>query len=209
MLERLKQILHIKGREKETSVYDRIDSLFSSLNEDIICIEIGEDLVPFGKDICEVIDNVREEIKDELGFIMPAVRVRDVPAMQENEYIIKVKNKPVSEGYVVPNKSGVTDEIYESLKNVLLNNFKTILTNELTEKYIESARAKNGLLIWDITGAISTTEIRIILGDLLENGKSIKDISNIFEKISEQIYIENKYDYRNPHKMAEKIIKHL
>ena len=209
MLERLKQILHIKGREKETSVYDRIDTLFSSLNEDIICIEIGEDLVPFGKDICEVIDNVREEIKDELGFIMPAVRVRDVPAMQENEYIIKVKNKPVYEGYVVPNKNGVTDEIYENLKNVLLNNFKTILTNELTEKYIESARAKNGLLIWDITGAISTTEIRIILGDLLENGKSIKDISTIFEKISEQIYIENKYDYRNPHKMAEKIIKHL
>ena len=209
MLERLKQILHIKGREKESSVYDRIDTLFSSLNEDIICIEIGEDLVPFGKDICEIIDNVRKEIKDELGFIMPAVRVRDVPAIQENEYIIKVKNKSVSEGYVVPNKSGITDEIYESLKNVLLNNFKTILTNELTEKYIESARAKNGLLIWDITGAISTTEIRIILGDLLENGKSIKDISNIFEKISEQIYIENKYDYRNPHKMAEKIIKHL
>ena len=209
MLERLKQILHIKGREKETGVYDRIDTLFFSLKEDIICIEIGEDLVSFGKDICKIIDNVREEIKDELGFIMPAVRVRDVPAMQENEYVIKVKNRTVCEGYVVPNKSGVTDEIYESLKNVLLNNFKTILTNELTEKYIESVRAKNGLLIWDITGAISTTEIRIILGDLLENGKSIKDISNIFEKISEQIYIENKYDYRNPHKMAEKIIKHL
>ena len=36
MLERLKQILHIKGREKETGVYDRIDTLFFSLNEDII-----------------------------------------------------------------------------------------------------------------------------------------------------------------------------
>ena len=209
MLERIKQILHIKNREKETNIYDKIDNLFFSLNEDIICIEIGEDLVPFGSNICEIIDNVRNEIKDELGFIMPAVRVIDICGLQENGYIIKIKNKIVHEGYAIPNKDGIVEEIYESLKNALLNNFKLILTNEITEKYIESVRAKNGLLVWDITGAISTTEIRIILGDLLEKGKSIKNISNIFEKISEQIYIENKYDYRNPHKMAEKIIKHL
>lgn len=209
MLERLKQILKTGNKARENSVCNDIDNLFCMLDEDILRIEIGEDLVSFGNIICKVANNLRREIKSELGFIMPQVHILDNSVLQENEYTIYIRGKKVCDGFVVPNEEGITEEIYESLKDIVINNFKNILTNELTEKYIESVRAKNGLLVWDITGAISTTEIRIILGDLLTKGKSIKNIASIFEKISEQIFVYNKYNYRNPHKISDEILKQI
>ena len=95
------------------------------------------------------------------------------------------------------------------MKNLLINNFRLLLTNELTEKYIESVRVNNSILVWDVTSAISTSEIRIILGDILNKGKSIKNISRIFEKISEQIFVENRYNCRNPHKISEAILNQI
>ena len=209
MLEKLKHILRIEPQEKTPNISEKIDNLFSFLDEETIRIEIGDDIVPFNKNVCKTIDNVRQELTEELGFILPVVRILNNIYLQENEYTIKIENNLMHNGFVVPNEEGIEEEIYENLKNVLLNNMHMLLTNELTEKYIESVRSKNSIMVWDITGAISTTEIRIILGDLLEKGKSIKNISKIFEKISEQIYVQNRNDYRNPHKLAEEIVKQL
>ena len=209
MLEKLKHILRIEPQEKTPNISEKIDNLFSFLDEETIRIEIGDDIVPFNKNVCKTIDNVRQELTEELGFILPVVRILNNIYLQENEYTIKIENNLMHNGFVIPNEEGIEEEIYENLKNVLLNNMHMLLTNELTEKYIESVRSKNSIMVWDITGAISTTEIRIILGDLLEKGKSIKNISKIFEKISEQIYVQNRNDYRNPHKLAEEIVKQL
>ena len=209
MLERLKKIFKIENKKSKKTIYDAIDELFHSLNDDVLRIEVGEDLVPFGEDIINITGCMRNEIKNELGLIIPTVHILDNSLLQENEYKIYVKGKEIYTGYAIPNKMEITNEIYENLKTSVLNNMKNILTNELTEKYIESVRAQNNLLVWDITGAISTSEIRMILSDLLEKGKSIKNISSIFEKISEQIFIYNKFDYRNPHKISDEIFKQI
>ena len=171
MLEKLKHILRIEPQEKTPNISEKIDNLFSFLDEETIRIEIGDDIVPFNKNVCKTIDNVRQELTEELGFILPVVRILNNIYLQENEYTIKIENNLMHNGFVIPNEEGIEEEIYENLKNVLLNNMHMLLTNELTEKYIESVRSKNSIMVWDITGAISTTEIRIILGDLLEKGK--------------------------------------
>lgn len=207
MIEKLKQIFRLK--KYSPTFDDRIANLYDTLYEDVIQIKVGSDIVPFGEKICSLIFDLREEFTYELGFIIPSVHILDNSILQENEYVISIKGIEKFRGFVIPNEKGIIDEIYESLKNVVLNNINLILTNEITEKYIEKVRLTNTLMIWDITGAISTTEIRIILTDLLEKGKSIKNISEIFEKISEQIYVENKTNSRSPHKIAAEICKQI
>ena len=59
------------------SAYEKIDNLFDLLSEDIVHLQIGEDLVPFGESIVELISSLREEIKEECGFILPPVRINE------------------------------------------------------------------------------------------------------------------------------------
>lgn len=209
MLERIKQFFTGKRTENNPDINEKINEIFSSLDTDILRVEIGNDLVPFGEKICSIVGDIRSEIKEELGFIIPAVHIINNELLQENEYTISIRGSIFHDEFVIPNEKGITDDIYGSLKDIILTNFKKIMTNELTEKYIEKVRTSNPLLIWDITGAISTSEIRTILSELLENGKSIRNISEIFEKISEQIYIENTANSRNPHKIATEISKEI
>jgi len=210
MIEKIKNIFKFGTKTLVTSPFERLDNMFSeSLKEDIIRIEIGEDLTKFGDRMCEIVDEIRNEICDETGFIMPLVRIIDNQALQENKYRIILRGNTVFVDYVVPNKDWVEEVFPHDLKKVIQNNLSAVFTNEIVEKYIETVQKTNSWLVCEVFNCISTSEIRIILLDILKEGKSIKDINYIFEKINEQIFIENKFHYREPHKLAKEIIKSL
>lgn len=210
MMEKLKNIFKFGAKSTVTSPFERFDNMFAdSLKEDIIRIEIGDDLIKFGNRLCELVDIVRNEICEETGFIMPLVRIIDNQALQENKYRILLRGNTVFVDYVVPNKAWAEEVFPHDLKKVVQNNLSAVFTNELTEKYIETVQKTNSWLVCEVFNCISTSEIRIILLDILKEGKSIKDINYIFEKINEQIFIENKFHYREPHTVAKEIIKSL
>ena len=210
MIEKLKNIFKFGTQNTVTSPFERLDNMFSdSLKEDVIRIEIGDDLTKFGERMCDIVDNVRKEICEENGFIMPLVRIIDNQALQENKYRILLRGNTVFVDYVVPNKDWAEEVFPHDLKNVVQNNLSAVFTNEITEKYIEAVQKTNSWLVCEIYNTISTSEIRIILLDILKKGKSIKDINYIFEKINEQIFIENKCHCREPHKIADEIIKSI
>ena len=52
MLERIKQILHLKKEEPKTNPEDEQNLFYQNLSNDVIKLEIGEDLVKFGDKIC-------------------------------------------------------------------------------------------------------------------------------------------------------------
>ena len=210
MIERIKKIFNFCAKNHVTSPFEKFDNMFSSsLGEDIIRIEIGDDLIKFGDRMCEILDEVRHEICEENGFIMPLVRIIDNQGLQENKYRIIIRGNTVYVDYVVPNKDWVEEVFPHDLKKVINENLSAVFTNELTEKYIETVQKTNSWLVCEVFNCISTSEIRIILLDILKEGKSIKDINYIFEKINEQIFIENKFHYREPHKLAKEILKSL
>ena len=213
MLHRIKQIFQLEKKEEAPTVYEKINDLFDTLNEDIILVQIGSDITPFGDYICDLVSLLREEIKDECGFILPPVRIRDNIGYQENEYTIEVRGEYAGGGFLVPNETGIREELYEALKTVVYARIDDIFTNEIAEKYINIVQRENSWLIWNLTNLLSVIDIRMILSDIINMGKSINNINYIFEKIGEQILSDGGYrecgKKYNPHTISKAISKYL
>ena len=47
---------------------------------------------------------LRQRVTDELGYILPNIRIMDSSALEANEYVISIRNNPVATGYVYPGK---------------------------------------------------------------------------------------------------------
>ena len=173
MLKRIKNLLHIKTKEAELTSGEKIDNLFDSLNEDIILLHLGEDLAEFEQLFCSIIQKLREEIKFECGFIIPEVHVQDWVLLQENEFRLYIKGKQVKHGFLIPNEKGIREEFYEIFKTLLYENIDRIFTNEIAEKYIDTVQRKNGWLIWNITNVLSIVDLKTIMLDIIQKGKSL------------------------------------
>ena len=206
MIERIKNLLKLNRKETAQNVYAKIDEMFDTLGVDELCVQIGEDLLPYSEEICNKICDLRKKVKDKTGLIIPAVRILDNFDLQENEYQIMLRNKSMFDGYTVPKEEYASNEIARNLEQICMDNIETVLTNEMVEKYIEFVQRNNGWLVWYIARLIPTTGIKVILADLIRNGKSINDITYIFEKICEQA-TKNRDIYTIPdaHKIAENL----
>lgn len=212
MIEKIKQIFKLGKAQNtvpEKTAEEQIDELYDTLisEADIIRIEIGEDFVPFGNDIVKQISEFRENKKDENGFILPAVHVIDNPELQENEFIVKLRGKTCYQEFVIPNRESIIEEIALKLEQCFEEHIEEIFTIEAVEKCINLIAAKNSYLIWNITNVLTVQGIKLILINILKEGKSIKDITYIFEKISEVAIQEGHNFIYNPKKIAKEIIE--
>lgn len=213
MLKRIKNLFNKKNEEASISLEENIDNLYENLSEDAIKVYLGEDLINFSDNFINVIHKIREEIKNECGFIFPEVHLLDGLWLQENEFQLYIRGKYIKNGFLIPNVQGVEDEFYETVKTILYEKIETLFTSEIAERYIDAAQKKNGWLIWNITKILSVLDIKIILQDIISSGKSINDIGYIFEKIGEQILLDGGYQeyYRsyNPHLIAIKVLQEM
>lgn len=207
MIQKIKQLFHIQ-KPSEPDIYEKIDNIFSELGGDTMSIKVGDDLINFGDMLINIVSNLRDDLNRELGFVLPAVHICNDVNLQENEYIIQVMEKTVFQDFIVPNIEGV-EEIYGKLKDIVMSHIDDIMTNEITEKYIDTAQKKNGWLVWALSYRVSPPEIKIILTDILKAGHSIKNINRIFEKIGKSVFVENSSYYTNPHKISEAVISEL
>ncbi len=212
----LKRIKNLFNRKKENilSINDKIELLYDELGSDTILVHLGDDLTEYGEMFCNIIQELREEVKNECGFIMPNVHIQDNTVLQENEFVIYIRGNFAERGFLIPNEDGIRDEFYDIFKTIIYGKMKAIFTNEVTERYIDTVQKKNGWLIWNITSILSVPDIKTILSDIIDNGKSIKDIGYVFEKIGEEILLNDRYKEfytkkYNPHNIAKEVIKQL
>jgi flagellar biosynthesis protein FlhA len=76
---------------------------------DLLSIEVGYNLIPIvdagqGGDLLERIKAVRRTLADELGFVVPPVRVRDNLELKPNTYALRLKGMVLGEGEVYPGR---------------------------------------------------------------------------------------------------------
>lgn len=185
----------------------KIENLYETLDIDTLKILIGEDLSPLKSSFQQNIDRLRELIKDEYGFIFPNISIQESFTFQENEYQIFINNKCVFNDFAIPTTTYIETNFLDSLKKVIDKNIDTIFTNKTVEKYINFAQKDNFWLIWNLTSVLSMVEIKTILIDLIKKKKSIHNINYIFEKICDDIFVEN--NSKNPHKISERLAKIL
>jgi len=83
------------------------DPMSDLLQIDPIELEVGYALIPLvdekqGGDLLERISMLRKQAAQELGILVPAIRIRDDIRLPANEYVIKLRGAEIARGEVMP-----------------------------------------------------------------------------------------------------------
>lgn len=108
--------------ETEADEIRRPENVVSLLQVDPIELEFGYGIIPLadvnqGGDLLDRVVMIRRQIALELGCVVPMIRLRDNIQLNPNQYVIKIKGIPVSEGeilfdhYMAMNPGYVEEEI--------------------------------------------------------------------------------------------------
>lgn len=76
---------------------------------DLLSLEVGYNLIPLvdagqGGDLLERIRNLRRTISEELGFVIPPVRIRDNLELKPNSYAVRLRHMIIGQGEVYPSR---------------------------------------------------------------------------------------------------------
>ena len=209
MIESLKKLFNKKD-EKKVDVLGRIDEMYNSLTTDEIVICVGNDLVESGHKLSKKIANLRENLFETCGFILPAVRVVNKTCLQENEYHFQIQGNIAFVGFSLFSEEDAIAEISQNFEMTCVEHISEIFSNRMTEKYVESVQRENAYLVWNLSNILPIWDLKTILTDLIKEGKSIKNITYIFEKICEITGKQGDGSFTtDPHKISKKLIKHL
>lgn len=94
-------------KEEKPSGVQGIETALPIVSVDPMEIEIGYGLIPIvdksqGGELFERITMLRRQIAQELGIIVPPIRIRDNIQLRPNSYVIKVRGIEVAKGEVMP-----------------------------------------------------------------------------------------------------------
>ena len=112
----------VTTEESEAGEMRKPENVNSLLSVDPIELEFGYGIIPLadvsqGGDLLDRVVMIRRQIALELGCVVPIIRLRDNIQLNPNQYVIKIKNVPVSEGeimfdhYMAMNPGYVEEEI--------------------------------------------------------------------------------------------------
>ena len=112
----------VTAEEEAAEEIRRPENVNSLLQVDAIELEFGYGIIPLadvnqGGDLLDRVVMIRRQIAIELGCVVPIIRLRDNIQLNPNQYVIKIKGVPVSEGeilfdhYMAMNPGYVEEEI--------------------------------------------------------------------------------------------------
>jgi flagellar biosynthesis protein FlhA len=120
----LGRALGTSGEDAAKEAMKKPESLLSTLALDPIALKTGRNLVPLidpSQDgpLLERITLIRYHIGQELGFVIPGVRVMDDLSLPPNEYVVEIRGTKISNGVALVNYHYVPLSIQElSSKNI-------------------------------------------------------------------------------------------
>ncbi|MFC4351534.1 flagellar biosynthesis protein FlhA [Fodinicurvata halophila] len=118
--ERIAQLAIDEERQATESVPVAEEPISNSLAMDQIRLELGYGLLPLlsnegGSKLTEQIKALRRQLAQELGFVLPSVRIQDNLQLPANNYAIKLKEVEVGRGDLRPNMLLIMDPKGESI----------------------------------------------------------------------------------------------
>ena len=96
----------VDEEEESAEEIRRPENVTSLLKVDAIELEFGYGIIPLadvnqGGDLLDRVVMIRRQIALELGCVVPMIRLRDNIQLIPNQYVIKIKGVPVSEGEIL------------------------------------------------------------------------------------------------------------
>ena len=181
----------VSEEEESAEEIRRPENVSSLLQVDAIELEFGYGIIPLadvnqGGDLLDRVVMIRRQIALELGCVVPMIRLRDNIQLNPNQYLIKIKGVPVSEGeilfdhYMAMNPGYVEEEISGIPTFVPSYHLPAIWITESQRERAESL----GYTVVDPPSIIATHLMEIIrshLDELLTR----QDVHNLIENVKE------------------------
>lgn len=181
----------VSEEEESAEEIRRPENVSSLLQVDAIELEFGYGIIPLadvnqGGDLLDRVVMIRRQIALELGCVVPMIRLRDNIQLNPNQYLIKIKGVPVSEGeilfdhYMAMNPGYVEEEIAGIPTFEPSYHLPAIWITESQRERAESL----GYTVVDPPSIIATHLMEIIrshLDELLTR----QDVHNLIENVKE------------------------
>lgn len=95
------------------------NKMYERLGVDILSLQVGDDLLKIADPeqeghLLPRIAALRQRMTDELGYIIPSIRIMDSVALENTEYLISIRNNSVANGFVYPGLLMVMVEQWEN-----------------------------------------------------------------------------------------------
>ena len=103
------------------------NKMYERLGVDVLSLQVGAGLLVIADpeqdgQLLAKIAALRQRITDDLGYIIPNIRIMDSSAIGDNEYLISIRGNPVATGTVYPGKLMVIADQYDALGKKLPEN---------------------------------------------------------------------------------------
>ena len=181
----------VSEEEESAEEIRRPENVSSLLQVDAFELEFGYGIIPLadvnqGGDLLDRVVMIRRQIALELGCVVPMIRLRDNIQLNPNQYLIKIKGVPVSEGeilfdhYMAMNPGYVEEEISGIPTFEPSYHLPAIWITESQRERAESL----GYTVVDPPSIIATHLMEIIrshLDELLTR----QDVHNLIENVKE------------------------
>lgn len=181
----------VSEEEESAEEIRRPENVSSLLQVDAIELEFGYGIIPLadvnqGGDLLDRVVMIRRQIALELGCVVPMIRLRDNIQLNPNQYLIKIKGVPVSEGeilfdhYMAMNPGYVEEEISGIPTFEPSYHLPAIWITESQRERAESL----GYTVVDPPSIIATHLMEIIRSHLYEL-LTRQDVHNLIENVKE------------------------
>mgnify|MGYP005802231301 FL=1 len=103
------------------------NKMYERLGVDVLSLQVGSGLLIIADpdqdgQLLAKIAALRQRVTDELGYIIPNIRIMDSSAIADNEYLIAIRSNTVATGMVYPGKYMVIADQWEALGKKLPQN---------------------------------------------------------------------------------------
>ena len=100
------------------------NKMYERLGVDVLSLQVGAGLLVIADpeqegQLLAKIAALRQRVTDELGYILPNIRIMDSSALEANEYVISIRNNVVASGFVYPGKYMVIADQWDSIKKTI------------------------------------------------------------------------------------------
>ena len=152
-----------------------------------LSLELGLALVAMtqgqaGVDLLDRIAGLRERMAQEWGVPVPLVKVRDNLQLAPWEYGLKIRGLEVGRG------RGRVDgghDLVARLGELLRGHAAELLGRDQVRSLLDRLRIDYPATVEEVTGALSTGEIRLVLQSLLAEQVAIRDLPAILEALAD------------------------
>ena len=97
------------------------NKMYERLGVDVLSLQVGAGVLVIADpdqegQLLAKIAALRQRVTDELGYILPNIRIMDSSALEANEYMISIRGNTVATGYVYPGKYMVIADQWDAVK---------------------------------------------------------------------------------------------